>query len=95
MLCSIIGVTIRHMDNLRHYLAARDWITPKLIRHDLPGLGLMNADQAFEKPLRSSSIPPRLQEYINDFTVLIHSSPEIMPLAIDLSGPAHRRRLHR
>jgi len=74
LLCSIIAITMRHMDSLRHYLTVRDWITPKLIRYDLPGLVLMTADQAFEKSLGSSSIPTRLQEYIDDGACMYSSS---------------------
>ena len=87
LLCSIIGVTIRHMDSLSHYHAVRDWITPKRIRHDLPGLGLMTADQAFEKSLGSSSIPTRLQEYIDDGACMYSSSDSTNLRRLNLSVP--------
>jgi len=53
----------------------RDWITPQLIRHDLPWLGTMTADHAFENSLRSSAIAPGMQKYINDFNVLVRGPP--------------------
>ena len=70
-------------------------ITTKLIRHDLPGFASVTADQPLEKPLRSSSIPPGLQEHINNLAILVHSSPKIVLLPVDLNGPAHRRRPRR
>jgi hypothetical protein len=44
----------------------------------------MTAHKSFEESLRSGTIPPSLQEYINHLTILIHGPPEVVLLAIDL-----------
>jgi hypothetical protein len=59
-------------------------ITPQLIRHDLPGLAAVVPYQSLEESLRRCSVTAGLQEYINDFPILIHSPPQVMLLAVDL-----------
>jgi hypothetical protein len=41
---------------------------------------------------RRSPVPVCLQENINHLTILVYSQPELMLLAVDLNGPAHRAR---
>jgi hypothetical protein len=51
--------------------------------------------QALEEALCRSPISFRLKEYVNNLTILVDRPPKIMLLAVDLNGPAHRRRLRR
>jgi len=44
----------------------------------------MRSQEALEESLGSGAIPSRLEIYINHLTILIHSPPEIMLLAINL-----------
>ena len=52
----------------------------------------------FKPPHPSLSLPGRLticlEIHINHFAILIDGPPQLVLLAIDLNGPAHRRRLH-
>jgi hypothetical protein len=59
-------------------------ITQQLIHHDLPGFASTVPQQTLEEAFRSCPITAGLQIYINYLTTLIHRSPKIMLLAIDL-----------
>ena len=59
-------------------------IAPQFICHDLSGFIAVRLDQALEEALCSGTIPPGLEKYIDYLAVLIHGSPEILLLAIDL-----------
>ena len=59
-------------------------ITSKFIGHYLPWLTLMLPQQPLKEALCSLSVPTLLQEYINYFTVLVDSSPQVKALILDL-----------
>ncbi len=61
-----------------------DSIAAQLVCHDLPGLTTMCTYQPFKEPLCSSPISFGSEIHINDFTILIHRSPQVMLLAVDL-----------
>jgi hypothetical protein len=52
----------------------------------------MTPYQPLEEPLSSSPISLGLEIDINYITILIHSPPKVVLLAVDLNGPAHRAR---
>ena len=82
LLCSIVCVPICDMDGLWNQLSMSNTITPQLVCHDLPGFTTMASYQALEETLRCCSIPLCLKEYINNFSVLVHGSPQIMLLIL-------------
>ena len=84
LLCSIVGIPVTDVDGFRYQLAMRYTITPKLICHDLPGLAAMPSQQTFEEPLSRSAIPAGLEIHIDNFSILVHSSPKVELLAINL-----------
>ena len=83
LLCSIVCVPICDMDGLWNQLSMSNTITPQLVCHDLPGFTTMASYQALEETLRCCSIPLCLKEYINNFSVLVHGSRQIMLLAVN------------
>lgn len=84
LLCSVIGVPVSDMDGFRNQLSMRDTITSQFVRHDLPWFVTMTTQQTLEKPLRRCSIPFGLEIYRDHFSILIHSTSQIMLFAVDL-----------
>jgi hypothetical protein len=61
-----------------------DTIATQFIGYDLHWLTAMTAHGSLEETLCSSAIPLCLHEHIHDLTILIHCSPRVMLLAVDL-----------
>lgn len=59
-------------------------IAPQFISHDFPRFTAVIAQQTPEEALRCSTIPLCLQVDIDHLTVLIHSTPQVMLLAVYL-----------
>jgi hypothetical protein len=59
-------------------------IAPQFISHDLPGLATVVPHQPLEEALGCSPISLRPKVDINDLSILVYGSPQIMLLAIDL-----------
>ena len=59
-------------------------VASQLLCHDLARLIVMAFQQAFEKTLCSLAVSTPLHKHINDFAILIHSTPQILLLASDL-----------
>ena len=89
----IILILCSAMNHIRHQLPVSDSIAAQFVRHDLSGLATMTPQQPPEEALSGSTLPVGLQEHIDHLAILIDGSPKTMLLAIDLNGPAHRRRL--
>jgi hypothetical protein len=85
-----MGKLIGIVDRFRNQLSLSERITSQLVGNDLPGFVFVSTYQLLEKALRSSTISPGPQEYINHFAILIHGSPQAVLLAIDQNGPARR-----
>ena len=60
-------------------------IALQLVSHDLPGLGTMAGYQTVKESFSCGPISLDLQIYVNNFTILIYSPPQIMLFAIDLN----------
>ena len=65
----------------------RGIIAFEFIRHQPAGLTALAFEQASEKPFRGTLIAAALHENINHIPILIHRSPEILPLP--LNGDEH------
>jgi hypothetical protein len=94
LLRPIILILLGAVDRFGYQLAMRHTIATQLIGDNLPRLATITSQQSSDEAHRCSPITPCLQIYINDLTILINCPPKIMLFAIDLNGPARRRRLH-
>lgn len=59
-------------------------VTSGFIRDNLSGFAKMLLQESLKETLRGLSISPFLEKYINNFTVLINSPPQIMLLSLNL-----------
>ena len=80
----IILILFGAVNRLGDTLSMRHTIASQLISHDLSGLTSMTAQKSLEKALCSSTIALRLKKHIDNISVLIHGSPQVMQLAVDL-----------
>jgi hypothetical protein len=60
-----------------------DTIAPQFIRHYLPGFVLMYLQEPFKESLCGRTISSFLEKHINNFTILINRSPEVMLFTIN------------
>ena len=95
LLCPVILILLRTVNRLGYQLTMSDTIASQLIGHDLSRFMTMASQKPLEEALCSRTISTGLKIHIHHIAILIHCSPQIVPLAIDLNGPAHRRRLRR
>jgi len=58
-------------------------IVPQFIRHDFPGFTTKPPQQTPEEAFSSSHISLGLKVHIDNFTILIHGSPQVMLFSID------------
>lgn len=70
--------------SVREDFAIGNAVAPQLICDDSSRFPATRSQQSLEEAHRSLSISAPLQEYINHLTVLIHRTPEIVLLALDL-----------
>ena len=84
LLCPIILILFSAVDHFGHQLPVSNSIAAKLVSHDLPGLAAVTPQQPIEEALCRYTIPFCLQEYINNFPVLVDGPPQVMLLSIDL-----------
>jgi len=82
------------VDGLWNEFSMCDSITEQLVGYDLPRFTLAISFQVFEETLCCNPITPSLQIIIDCVAVLFNCPPQIVLLAIDPSGPAHRQKLH-
>jgi hypothetical protein len=59
-------------------------VTSELISDNLSGFAFVLVQQPLKETLCSLSISPFLQEHINNLTILIHSTPQIVLPPMDL-----------
>jgi hypothetical protein len=67
-------------------------VTSQLVGDNLPWFTAMAYQQALEKTFSRRPIPFCLKIHVNDFTILVDGSRQVMLFTVDLNGPAHRRR---
>ncbi len=84
LLCAIILILFGAVDHIWHQLTMRHSIASQFIGDNLPGLTTATPYQPPEEPLCSGTVSICLQEYINNFAILVHGPPQIMLLAVDL-----------
>lgn len=84
LFCPIILILFGTVDRLWNHFPMSDAIATQLIGHDLSRLSTVTSQKPSEEPLRRSPIPSDPQKYINNRTILIDSSPQIMLLASNL-----------
>ena len=83
LLGAIVLILLGTVNCLGYQFSMGYAITPQFISHDLPGLTATRSQQASEEELCCCAIAPGLQEYINNFTILIDGPPQAMLLAVD------------
>ena len=71
------------MNRRRQQFSMRNTIAAQFIRHDLPRAFTMRSQQPPEESFRGLSVSAWLQVYVNDITVLIHSSPQVETFTLD------------
>ncbi|MFT6056895.1 MAG: hypothetical protein ACJAS2_001173 [Pseudohongiellaceae bacterium] len=81
---SVVGVLGCIVNRFWYQFSMGDAIAAQLVGYDLPGLALVLAQQRLKETFYGFSITPPLQEYINNLTTLVHSTPQIMLLASNL-----------
>ncbi|MFT6056459.1 MAG: hypothetical protein ACJAS2_000734 [Pseudohongiellaceae bacterium] len=59
-------------------------VTSELISDNLSGSAFVLVQQPLKEAPCRLSVPTLLQEHINDLTVLINGSPQVVPLTLDL-----------
>ena len=74
---AVVGILGCIMDRIRDQLPMRNAIASQLVRHDLPGFPTMRVEQTSEQALSGLAVATTLQEFINDFSILIDSAPLI------------------
>ena len=84
LLRPIILILLSTVNRVGHDLSLSYRITSQLISHDLSGLGATGTHQPPEEALCCCTITSGLQIHINDFTILVDRSPQVMLLAVYL-----------
>ena len=84
LLCSIVLILFSAVDRLGDQLSMSYAIASQFIGDNLPGLTTATPYQPPEEPLCSGTVSLCLQEYINNFAILVHGPPQIMLLAVYL-----------
>ncbi len=83
-LCPVLGILACIVNRIWDELSMCNPITSQLVRHDLPGFVSMCLQQSFEEALCGLAAAPTLQKNIDDFSVLIHGSPQIALYTVNL-----------
>ena len=83
-LSRIIGVSRCVMNRIGNQFSVRDTVASQFIRHDLPRFITMRIQQSFEKTFGGLAVASPLQEDVDDFSVLIDGSPQVVLLTINL-----------
>ena len=84
LLRSIVGILRRIVNSFGNQFPVGDAIASQFVGNNLPGCTAMASEKALEEALRRSTIPAGLEKNINDFAILIHCTPQIVLLAVDL-----------
>jgi len=79
----IVGIWLGIVGNAWQDCSTGSSIALQLIGDDPEWLLALTAQQSAKEPLGGTLIAARLQENINDITVLIHGTPKILLLAVD------------
>ncbi len=84
VLRSVVQSLVPAVFDTGKYLSFRCAITLQLVRDDDTWYVLQAFQQLAEELLRGFFVPAALDQDVQDVTILVHGSPQIMILAIDL-----------
>ena len=80
---AIVGILLRIVSNAWQDRSTGSSIALQLVGDDPEWLLALTAQQSAKEPLGCTLIAARLQQNINDITILIHGTPKILLLAVD------------
>ena len=80
---AIVGILLGIVGNTRQDRSTGSTIALRLVGDDPEWLLALTAQQSAKEPLGCTLIAARLQQNINDITILIHGTPKILLLAVD------------
>jgi hypothetical protein len=80
---AIVGILLGIVGNTRQDRSTGSSIALQLVGDDPEWLLALTAQQSAKEPLGCTLITARLQQNINDITILIHGTPKILLLAVD------------
>jgi hypothetical protein len=80
---SIVGVLSQIVSNARQDCSFRSTIALQFVGDDPQRFLSLTPHQSAEEPLGCVPIATRLQQNIDDITVLIHGTPKVLLLAVD------------
>ncbi len=81
--CPVIRVAVGVVNHRGHSRAVCGGIAPQLLCHHPPGLASLTVQEATEEAFRCALISMGLDQDINDISILINSSPKILPLPLN------------
>ena len=80
---AIVGILLGIVGNAWQDRSTGSSIAFQLVGDDPEWLFALTAQQSAKEPLGCTLIAARLQQNINDITILIHGTPKILLLAVD------------
>ena len=80
---AIVLVSVRAMGDGRHDRSVRSPVAAQLVGDQPPRRTLLALQQLAEKACSRPTVATRLDEDIDDVTILIDGTPEIAPLSLD------------
>ena len=80
---AIVGILLGIVGDTRQDRSTGSSIALQLVGDDPEWLLALTAQQSAKEPLGCTLIAARLQQNIDDITVLIHGTPKILLLAVD------------
>ena len=80
---SIVLVLVGAVDDGWHDLAVSGAVASQLVGDEPPGWPALPLQQLTKEAFRGSPIASRLDEDIDDVAILVHRTPEILPLTLD------------
>jgi len=80
---AIVRVARRVVDDEGHDLPMRDSVAAQLVGHQTDGLLSLPLQEFSKESPRRTPVPARLDEEVDQGTILIHRAPEIPALTVD------------
>ena len=80
---AIVRVLTRVMERVRHHLAMCGSVASEFVGDDLPRRSALLLEKPTEEPDRGCLVPPFLEQDIQDLSIPINGSKQIMLLSVD------------
>ena len=80
---AIVGILLRIVNHARQNCSLRSTIALQFVGDDPERFFSLALHQSAQESLRCAPVPSRLQQNIDDITVLIHGTPKILLLAVN------------